>query len=376
LIKLSDIHINPDNPRIIKDDRFSKLVKSLKEFPKMMALRPIIVDSDGMILGGNMRFKALKELGYKEVPDEWVKYDGELTEDEKRRFIIEDNLPFGEWDWNFIKKDWDQELLNDWGLEVDFDEIKEKGSLGEKKLKPFIPDPEIDAFLETRDRIFISYSGGKDSTAALYELLKREHLKPKIEVLFVETGAEFPDIRFFVEKVTQKEELKLTILRPDRDFYDLFIRQNKWPHTLRKDCVYKLINSTIDKYIKNNEEQSVLVRGGRPDQALVNSNKEQNKKLYEYSPGKWIYNNLYDLDKKTYQNLLDCTEKWPGYKKGYVRTACWCCPFQKKEQWEAMKINHPQSWENMLELGKKMEWCGIKADTDEKRYKKYWTQFY
>ena len=68
-MKLKDIHINPDNPRIIKDERFKKLCKSIKEFPKMMAIRPIIIDNEGMILGGNMRFKALLELGYKEVPD-------------------------------------------------------------------------------------------------------------------------------------------------------------------------------------------------------------------------------------------------------------------------------------------------------------------
>ena len=115
-MKLSEIHINPDNPRIIKDDRFKKLVKSIQEFPKMMKLRPIVVDAEGMILGGNMRFKALKELGYKEVPDEWVKYDGELTDEEKQRFIAVDNVPFGEWDFEAIQ-DWDKEQLIVWGLE-------------------------------------------------------------------------------------------------------------------------------------------------------------------------------------------------------------------------------------------------------------------
>ena len=116
MIKLSSIKLNPNNPRIIKDDKFKKLVKSISEFPKMMALRPIIVDSDGMILGGNMRFKALKELKYKEVPDEWVKFDGELTDEEKQRFIIEDNVPFGEWDWNILAS-WDKDKLSDWGME-------------------------------------------------------------------------------------------------------------------------------------------------------------------------------------------------------------------------------------------------------------------
>ena len=117
-MKLSEIHINPDNPRIIKDDRFKKLVKSIKEFPKMMKLRPIIVDIEGMILGGNMRFKALKELGYKEVPDEWIKYDGELTAEEKQRFIIEDNVPFGDWNFDILASDWDQDKLIEWGLEL------------------------------------------------------------------------------------------------------------------------------------------------------------------------------------------------------------------------------------------------------------------
>ncbi|NTU92349.1 MAG: DNA modification methylase [Chlorobiaceae bacterium] len=89
----------------------------------MMSLRPIVVDADGMILGGNMRYQALKHLGYTELPDEWVKRADELTEEERRRFIIEDNVSFGEWDFEILASDWDIEDLNDWGL--DFEEKKE-----------------------------------------------------------------------------------------------------------------------------------------------------------------------------------------------------------------------------------------------------------
>jgi len=120
-MKLSEIHINPLNPRLIKDDRFKKLVKSISEFPKMMELRPIIIDSDMQILGGNMRFKALKELKYKDVPDEWVKRADELTDEEKQRFIIEDNVGFGEFDWEMLANEWDADLLADWGLELPTD---------------------------------------------------------------------------------------------------------------------------------------------------------------------------------------------------------------------------------------------------------------
>ena len=121
-MKLSNIRVNPNNPRICKDDKFQKLVNSIREFPKMMELRPMVVNSDNIVLGGNMRLKALKELGYKDIPDEWVKSARDLTEDEARRFIIADNVGFGEHDWEVLKNEWDVDELNDWGLDIpDFD---------------------------------------------------------------------------------------------------------------------------------------------------------------------------------------------------------------------------------------------------------------
>ena len=122
-MKLKDIKANPNNPRVIRDEKFKKLVKSIKEFPKMMQLRPMVINSDSIVLGGNMRLKALKELGYKEIPDEWVKRADELTEEEQRRFIIADNVGFGEHDWEMLANEWDVDELSDWGLDVpDFGE--------------------------------------------------------------------------------------------------------------------------------------------------------------------------------------------------------------------------------------------------------------
>jgi ParB-like chromosome segregation protein Spo0J len=118
MIKLSTIKSNPNNPRVIKDDKFAKLVNSIKEFPKMMELRPMVVNSDMVVLGGNMRLKALKEAGYKEVPDEWVKSAESLTEEEQRRFIIADNVGFGEHDWDMLANEWDAVELEAWGLDM------------------------------------------------------------------------------------------------------------------------------------------------------------------------------------------------------------------------------------------------------------------
>jgi ParB-like chromosome segregation protein Spo0J len=118
-VKISEIKSNPNNPRIIKDDKFRKLVKSVKEFPEMLKLRPIVVNNDMIVLGGNMRLKACKEAGLKEV--HIIKAE-DLTENQQREFIIKDNVGFGEWDWDNLADEWDTEQLEDWGLDLPLDE--------------------------------------------------------------------------------------------------------------------------------------------------------------------------------------------------------------------------------------------------------------
>ena len=114
-VKISDIKLNPNNPRLIKDEKLAKLVKSIKEFPEMLELRPIVVNSDMVVLGGNMRLKACKEAGLKEVPI--IKAD-DLTDEQQKEFIIKDNVGFGEWDWEMISNEWDSEQVQEWGLDI------------------------------------------------------------------------------------------------------------------------------------------------------------------------------------------------------------------------------------------------------------------
>jgi len=123
-IKLSKIKKNPNNPRLIKDNKFHKLVKSIKEFPQMLEIRPIVVNKDMIVLGGNMRLKACQEAGLKEVP---VIQADTLTAEQQREFIVKDNVGFGEWDWDMIANEWDTEQLDDWGLDlpVDFNVVEE-----------------------------------------------------------------------------------------------------------------------------------------------------------------------------------------------------------------------------------------------------------
>jgi len=114
-VKISDVKTNPKNPRLIKDDKFKKLVKSIQEFPQMLELRPIVVDENNIVLGGNMRLKACIEVGLKEV---FIVKADDLTEQQKDEFIVKDNVGFGEWDWNILANEWDTDKLQDWGLNV------------------------------------------------------------------------------------------------------------------------------------------------------------------------------------------------------------------------------------------------------------------
>ena len=138
LEKIQNIKLNPNNPRLIKDDKFKKLVQSIKDFPEMLNIRPIVVNTDMVILGGNMRYKACKEAGLKEVPVIIT----DLSEEKQREFLIKDNTSGGEWNWEVLANEWDNEELEEWGLElpgfdIDADELGEEFSLPDGDKAPF-----------------------------------------------------------------------------------------------------------------------------------------------------------------------------------------------------------------------------------------------
>jgi len=122
LVAINKIQPNADNPRLIKNIKFKKLVKSIEDLPSMLQLRPIVVDEDMVILGGNMRYKACIEAGLKEIP---IIVADELNEDEKKAFVIKDNVSYGEWDWDILGNEYDFESLDDWGMDLPSDMFRE-----------------------------------------------------------------------------------------------------------------------------------------------------------------------------------------------------------------------------------------------------------
>jgi len=184
-VKITEVITNPNNPRLIKDDKFKKLVKSIQEFPDMLNVRPIVVNKDMVVLGGNMRLKAIKEAGIKEINVEIVDWN----EQQQKEFIIKDNASFGEWDWSDLANNWDSEELTDWGVDIigfsNVEDLGENFSLPNGDKSPFqqmtftLADEQteqiknaIDDIKKTEEYKYVETMGNENSNGnALYLII-------------------------------------------------------------------------------------------------------------------------------------------------------------------------------------------------------------
>ena len=192
-VKINQIHRNPNNPRLIRDDRFKKLVKSIIEFPEMLKLRPIVVDEKNVILGGNMRYKACQQIGLKEV---YIIKAKNLTEKKRKEFVIKDNVGFGEWEWDMLSNEWNSSELEDWGLDVwqnpddvvamvnKGDEYSEWVGMPEFESKEdaikvvvnFLNEKDRDEFVKKYELKLLSQKEGSRTWSANYPFRERKNL--------------------------------------------------------------------------------------------------------------------------------------------------------------------------------------------------------
>ena len=159
IVKINEVKVNPNNPRLIKDDKFKNLVDSIKNFPEMLNIRPIVVNKDMVILGGNMRYRACKEAGLKEIPIIIT----DLPEDKQREFLIKDNVSGGEWDWDLLANEWNVEELESWGVEIPVFDINNN------------EDIDLSDSLETNFRIEVVLNDEKSQELLYNELISRNY---------------------------------------------------------------------------------------------------------------------------------------------------------------------------------------------------------
>ena len=179
-VAIGKVHLAPHNPRVIKNDKFRKLVSSIKEFPEMLKVRPIVVDEENMVLGGNMRLRACLEAGLKEV---YIIKASDFTEEQKQEFIIKDNSSFGEWDWDLLANQWDINDLSDWGINIPasyFDEdVEPEFDMDEL-------DKDLDTYINSKVKQITMYFDNQQyeyALAKLQEIMEERELESNTDVI-------------------------------------------------------------------------------------------------------------------------------------------------------------------------------------------------
>lgn len=293
-MKLSQIKLNPNNPRVIKDEKFAKLVKSITEFPKMMALRPIVINNDNVVLGGNMRLKALKEIGYKEIPDEWVKRADDLTEDEARRFIIADNVGFGEHDWEMLANEWDVEELGEWGLDIPNFDIENK------------TDEKEEAVNKLTDKFIIPPFSILDTRQGYWQERKRYWKE-----LIGDNGESRESVDTFNQSNWDNKPYKGGVIRENSvSILDPVLAElaNKWfglENCKTFDC---FAGDTVFGYVSSylgNQFTGIELRN---EQATIN-----NKRIFEFNQSKYICDDGQNVLKHIELNSQDLLFSCPPY---------------------------------------------------------------
>lgn len=360
--------------------------RTKKQIEKLKVYKPLLVfkqDGKFKILGGRTRFFALKALQHSDV-DISIVYP--KTEAEKWEYALSDNDHSGDW----IEEKLAEELfplqeeinLEDYKIDVgnviSMKDVLADYAPDEEDMGRDIPIPlkltqkQLLANLKKFDNIVVEFSGGKDSTAALLWAQKAcKQINKAFVAVFVETGAEFPDLSSYISRFCLDRGIKLVRLWPKCNITEYYLEKRVWPDSIYRPCLHKFIVKPIEDYIKTLEGKTVRVRGGRKTQKTPDS---KSNTIHEMKGGRVIMNPFFSIDEDKYAKFLEEIKDvlWPGYKKGFVRTACWMCPFQLRAQWEALRRHYPLLWEEMKVLTKRIRYARHKGDSTGKRFRTYW----
>lgn len=232
-------------------------------------------------------------------------------------------------------------------------------------------DYDIDALKErvkNAKYVFWSFSGGRDSTDALLATWDMFQYKQR-EIIYVDNGCEFPDLFCHIKRTVALLGAEVTSIKGDTNFIDYYTSKGVFPDSIHRDCIEVLINKPMDKYMraKTNGDDYVLVRGGNSKQKTSRSG----TKVYQWvksKPQMIIYNPLYEIDRETLPKI----DYWRGYDLGFNRTACWCCPFQRPSQYEAIREHYPMLYEELKIMFGTIAFKAHPGDGYLKYIKDYW----
>lgn len=387
ILNLFELVETRGNPQKMDEAIFKGLVLSMKRKgfylePPSIWLRP---DKKYQIISGHHRVKAAIKARIEKARCNVI-VDSRYTKEQAMKDCIEANHRKGEQNEaelkSFIEEivnDFDtsiEDIIEDIGIDkVDLDYLfrnSDKAIEEKVTLSPFEVDTIILEEIRKSDKILFSFSGGRDSSLAMVKMLPLVKDKD-YEAIFVDTGIELLSVILHVIEFCDSYDIKLKILPAKNSFWDKFGKNKIFPDPIYKPCISLLISDTLDDYVKMQKERCLLVRGGRKKQTKrqmsgnVYGERELNKNTLLR-----LINPLYSVTDNEYNKEVKKIKIWDGYEKGFIRTACWCCPFQKEVQWEALKREYLGLWESMKIISKEWEFIYHAGDNYYKRFKKYW----
>ncbi len=371
--KLSDIRPYENNPRN-NEAAVDKVAASIREFGFD---NPILLDRDGVVIAGHTRLEAAKKLGLASAPCIVLDH---LSPEQARALRLADNKTSEAATRDEEKLDAELRAVMAELPEMDLGELGFEAPAAEAdgvatdegaKQSAELDALALDERMQAAKFVFFAFSGGRDSTRAIY-LCARRFLETgkRCEAVYVGSACEFPDVEMHVRRVCADVGLPLKILRPERTFITEYVEKGRCPDSIFMDCVEELVNNPMDAYTRSvaGDEDYILVRGGQAKQKTSRSKtaKFQNPKS---KPHLLIYNPLFEA---TPEQLAAPIPEWRGYAAGFNRTACWCCPFQKAEQFEALRANYPFLYEEMKDIVRRIRFPWHKGDTSNQRKFLYW----
>ena len=372
-VKISNLKSHPENPNTHPDNQLKELQNSLDQFEQVKN----IVVWQGKVIAGNGLMEAARLQNRTEIEVQDV---SDWPEEKAISFMIADNRlqELAVMDNNILSgliTNID-EPFNIPGVDADYLDSIDFGAdvSEEKKDTDNVETMEIDEVIQSKidkaDNIIYQFSGGRDSTLAILKTIELVRDKNPLAV-YVDTGSEFPDLLYFIYNFCNEHDLRLQVLHPKKNFFEIYGEKKQFPDTVFRDCISRLINNPVNDFYLSTENP-LIIRGGRSKQKTSRS---KSNVYQEISKGKKtikLLNPLYSLSNDEYDSDISKVSVWPGYSNGFIRTACWCCPFQREPQWEALRINYPLLWSAMFDLYKSWTFKKIKGDGCIKQYKKYW----
>lgn len=374
-VKITTLKSHPKNPNQHPQEQILELENSIEQFDQVKN----IVVWKNQVIAGNGFLIAAKKCGLKEIE---ICDISEWPEEKAISFMIADNRlsELAIMNNNILidlLKDLgdpisvpgiDRDFLNNLGLGNKIDSDKKSN---ESEVETLEPDEIIKNQIDAADKIIYQFSGGRDSTLAILKTLELVRDKDPV-ACYVDTGSEFPDLLYFIYDFCRKHELSLQILHPKRNFFELYGKKQCFPDPVYRDCIQSLINNPTND-IFFSYDNALILRGGRKKQKTSRSKSNTYQEIVK-SKNKTIklLNPLFAVSDDEYDKDIENINMWEGYSKGFLRTACWCCPFQRAPQWDALKEYYPLLWDSMYRMTKLWKFKEIKGDGCIKQFKKYW----